>query len=141
MVGTAEFSSHRSTIRRGYYGLLDVGPKLEILRELVARVLETGIFKENLDEFIKERQTPVTTNKEETLSDSRKKESKDCNMLSNGMQATEGHGVGFQASNSTELATQHNGAIEYVDLTLRYRIFLIVSSIHHVCQLPPVGSR
>ncbi|XP_017255466.1 uncharacterized protein LOC108225159 isoform X1 [Daucus carota subsp. sativus] len=118
MVGTAEFSSHRSTIRRGYYGLLDVGPKLEILRELVARVLETGIFKENLDEFIKERQTPVTTNKEETLSDSRKKESKDCNMLSNGMQATEGHGVGFQASNSTELATQHNGAIEYVDLTL-----------------------
>lgn len=121
MVGTDEFSSHLSTIRRGYYGLLDVGAKLGILRELVARVIETGLFKEKLDEYIKEWQTPVATNREKAKAEGcKKKESEDRDMLYNGMQATEGHGVGFQGSNSTEMVTKQNGATGHSESALRY---------------------
>lgn len=136
MVGTAEFSGHLSTIRRGYYGLLDIGAKLGILRELVARVLATGLFKEKLDEYIKERQAPVATNRDVSAEDRKKKECKDCDMLSNGMQATEGHGVGFQGSNSTELVAKQNGATDHVEPTLRYRFLLI--AVKHLLCMPPV---
>ncbi|KAL8096409.1 uncharacterized protein LOC141698336 isoform X2 [Apium graveolens] len=114
LVGTAEFSSHRSTIRRGHYGLLDVGAKLEILRELVARVIETWHFKEKLDEYIKEWQAPVATNREKAKAEGcKKKEFDDRDMLYNGIQETEGHGVGFQGSNSTEMVTKQNGATDH----------------------------
>lgn len=114
MVGRAEFISHLSTIRRGYYGLLDVGAKLGILRELVAQVLETGIFKEKLDEYIKEWQSPVATNREKAKAE---------------VQAADGHVVGFQGSNSTELVTKQNGATDQSE-PLRYRFFCQVITIY-----------
>ncbi|KAK1367067.1 DDT domain-containing protein [Heracleum sosnowskyi] len=119
MVGTDEFTSHLSTVRRCSYGLLDASAKLGILRELVDRVLETGVFKEKLDEYIKECQAPVATNREKAKAEGcKKREFEDRDMLSNGMQATEGHGVGFQGSNSIELVTKQNGAIDLTESTL-----------------------
>lgn len=131
MVGTAEFSSHLSTIRRGYYGLLDVSAKLGILRELVAQVIETGLFREKLGVCIKEWQTPVASNREKAKAEGcKKKEFEDRDMLYNGMQATEAHGMGFQGSNSTEMVTEQNGATDHSEPALRYRFFCQVIIIY-----------
>lgn len=62
-----------STIKRGHYGILDVRAKLGIYRELVVRALETGIFREKLDELIEQRNALGATRRGEALEEARKK--------------------------------------------------------------------
>ncbi|WOG91576.1 hypothetical protein DCAR_0310825 [Daucus carota subsp. sativus] len=126
MVGTDEFSGYLPTIRRGHYGLLDVSAKLGILRELVARVLATELYREKLDEYIEERQALAAANREEALAEGRKRrEAKDHKLHSNGNHTTttEGRRVGSEGSNSGELVTYDgnppNEATARGELTLR----------------------
>ncbi|KAL8126497.1 uncharacterized protein LOC141720921 [Apium graveolens] len=126
MVGTVEFSGYLPTIRRGHYGLLEVSAKLGILRELVARVLATELYREKLEEYIEERQSLAAANREEALVEGRKRrEAKERKMLSNGMQVTtmeEGRRLGSEGSNSSEILTyddnKQNEATAYREPTL-----------------------
>ena len=52
MINIPELRQHKTTIKRGHYGLVDASAKLKILGELVNRALETAIFREKLDEII-----------------------------------------------------------------------------------------
>lgn len=132
MVGTDEFSSYLPTIRRGHYGLLDVSAKLGILRELVARVTATELYREKLEKYIEERQALAAANREEALAEGRKRrEAKDHKMHFNGMQetTTEGRRVGSEGSNSSELVTcddnKRNEATAHRELTLRLDFLLL----------------
>ncbi|KAG9129258.1 hypothetical protein Leryth_006472 [Lithospermum erythrorhizon] len=69
----AELSTHCSTIRRGYYGLLDVHVKLKILVELVVHALDSEVFREYLDECIDEQKAFAAAKRDEVLEEGRKK--------------------------------------------------------------------
>ena len=56
MINIPELWQHKTTIKRGHYGLVDASAKLRILGELVNRALETAIFRGKLDEIIEQRQ-------------------------------------------------------------------------------------
>lgn len=73
MINVPRLRHYEATIKRGHYGLVDVNAKLEILCELVNRVLETAIFREKLDEFIEQRQALGASRREEALEDGRKR--------------------------------------------------------------------
>ncbi|XP_031114885.1 DDT domain-containing protein DDB_G0282237-like [Ipomoea triloba] len=73
MISIAELSAHISTIRRGHYGLLDVGVKLKILGELVAQAFMSDLFKEKLDEDIEKRQALSAARRDEALEEGRKR--------------------------------------------------------------------
>lgn len=73
MINVPGLRHYEATIRRGHYGLVEARAKLEILRELVNRVLETALVREKLDEFIEQRQALGATRREEAAEDARKK--------------------------------------------------------------------
>lgn len=73
MINVPGLQHYEATIKRGHYGLVDVDAKLEILHELVNRVLETSIFREKLDDFIEQRQALGVTRRGEALEDARKR--------------------------------------------------------------------
>ncbi|KAM7513937.1 hypothetical protein LguiA_003520 [Lonicera macranthoides] len=73
MMSIAELSKSMSTIRRGHYGLLNIHAKLRILQELVAKVLETDVVREKLDEYIEERQELAATRRAVAIEEGRKR--------------------------------------------------------------------
>ncbi|KAF7840185.1 DDT domain-containing protein [Senna tora] len=73
MINVPGLRHYEATIKRGHYGLVDVNAKLEILRELVNRALETSIFRKKLDEVIEERQALGVTRRGEALEEGRKR--------------------------------------------------------------------
>ncbi|XP_028770535.1 DDT domain-containing protein DDB_G0282237 [Neltuma alba] len=73
MINVPGLRQFEATIKRGHYGLVDINAKLEILCELVNRVLETSIFREKLDEVIEQRQAIGATRRGEALKDGRKR--------------------------------------------------------------------
>lgn len=73
MTSVAELLKSMSTIRRGHYGLLDIHAKLRILQELVAKVLETDVVREKLDEYIEERQELAATRRAVAIEEGRKR--------------------------------------------------------------------
>ncbi|XP_019458270.1 PREDICTED: DDT domain-containing protein DDB_G0282237-like isoform X2 [Lupinus angustifolius] len=76
MINIPGLHQYEATIKRGQYGLVDVNAKLEILSELVNRVLETGIFRGEMDKLIEERQVLGASRREEALEDGRKRRKK-----------------------------------------------------------------
>ncbi|KAM0916681.1 hypothetical protein ACQ4PT_010025 [Festuca glaucescens] len=64
MTSKDDFSPSLSTVRRGHYGLVDTGVKLQILRELVDEAIATTAFKERLEERINQQQTLVAEKRE-----------------------------------------------------------------------------
>lgn len=73
MINIPELWQHKTTIKRGHYGLVDASAKLKILGELVNRALETAIFREKLDEIIEQRQALGATRREEALENGRRR--------------------------------------------------------------------
>ncbi|KAG5014380.1 hypothetical protein JHK85_020516 [Glycine max] len=73
MINIPELRQHKTTIKRGHYGLVDASAKLKILGELVNRALETAIFREKLDEIIEQRQALGATRREEALENGRRR--------------------------------------------------------------------
>jgi hypothetical protein len=64
MTSKDDFSPSLSTVRRGHYGLVDTGVKLQILRELVDEAIATTAFKERLEERINQQQAVVAEKRE-----------------------------------------------------------------------------
>ncbi|KAM7256245.1 hypothetical protein ACFE04_011986 [Oxalis oulophora] len=87
IINIPELSTHLATIRRGHYGLVDLNAKVGILRELVAQVIETGSFREKIDEHIEQRHILGATRRGEALEDARKKreEKKQSESIVNGV--------------------------------------------------------
>ncbi|KAK6923317.1 WSTF/Acf1/Cbp146 [Dillenia turbinata] len=73
MVKVPELSSNIATIKRGHYCLVDPQAKLCILHKMVDQALETGLFREKLDENIEQRQSLASTRREEAIEAARKK--------------------------------------------------------------------
>ncbi|RYR66294.1 hypothetical protein Ahy_A03g012281 isoform A [Arachis hypogaea] len=73
MINVPELRQCEATIKRGHYGLVDINAKLEILCELVNRVIETTIFREKLGEIIEQRHVLGVSRREEVLEDARKR--------------------------------------------------------------------
>ncbi|KAK4264645.1 hypothetical protein QN277_025796 [Acacia crassicarpa] len=73
MINVPGLRHFEATIKRGHYGLIDINAKLEILCELVNRVLETSILREKLDEVIEQRLALGATRRGEALEDGRKR--------------------------------------------------------------------
>ncbi|OIV89821.1 hypothetical protein TanjilG_29913 [Lupinus angustifolius] len=73
MINIPGLCQYEATIKRGHYGLVDVNAKLEILRELVHRVLESGIFRKKMDKLIEQRQALGASRREEALEDGKKR--------------------------------------------------------------------
>lgn len=64
MTSKKDFSSNISTVRRGHYGLVHTGRKLQILRELVDEAIATSAVKEKLEERIDQQQALVAEKRE-----------------------------------------------------------------------------
>jgi hypothetical protein len=64
MTSKDDFSRNVSTVRRGHYGLVDTGIKLQILRELVDEAIATTAVKEKLEERIDQQQALVAEKRE-----------------------------------------------------------------------------
>uniref|UniRef100_A0ACD5UWR5 Uncharacterized protein n=1 Tax=Avena sativa TaxID=4498 RepID=A0ACD5UWR5_AVESA len=64
MTSKDDFSHNISTVRRGHYGLVDPGLKLQILRELVDEAIATTAVKEKLEEKIDEQQALAAAKRE-----------------------------------------------------------------------------
>lgn len=73
MINIPELWQHKTTIKRGHYGLVDASAKLRILGELVNRALETAIFRGKLDEIIEQRQALGATRRGEALENGRRR--------------------------------------------------------------------
>ncbi|WCJ37628.1 DDT domain-containing protein [Euphorbia peplus] len=73
LIKVPSLSIHTTTIKRGHYGLLDVGGKLLILGALVSQVLETDLLREKLGEHIEQRQALFATRRGEALEEGRRR--------------------------------------------------------------------
>lgn len=73
MINIPALRQHEGTIKRGHYGLLDANVKLGILSELVNQVLETGTFRETMDELMEQRQALGASRREEALEEGRRR--------------------------------------------------------------------
>ncbi|KAI4343507.1 hypothetical protein L6164_010847 [Bauhinia variegata] len=73
MIKVSGLRQYEATIKRGHYGLVDAHAKLEILCELVNRALETVTIREQLDDFIEQRQVLGATRRGEAIEDARKR--------------------------------------------------------------------
>ncbi|CAI8619242.1 unnamed protein product [Vicia faba] len=76
MINIPRLRNYEATIKRGHYGLVDANAKLELLSELVNRVLETAVFREKLDKLIEQRHELGASKREEALELGRKKREK-----------------------------------------------------------------
>lgn len=68
-----KFANHSMMIRKGYYSMLGVDVKLEILLELVHAAISTGAVRERLDFCFEQQQDLVARKKEEDLEEARKR--------------------------------------------------------------------
>ncbi|TVU29702.1 hypothetical protein EJB05_21281, partial [Eragrostis curvula] len=66
MSKSEEFAGNISTVRRGYYGLIDSDIKLKILRELVDEAVTTSAIREILSERVDQKQAFAATRREST---------------------------------------------------------------------------
>uniref|UniRef100_A0A0D9VH33 DDT domain-containing protein n=1 Tax=Leersia perrieri TaxID=77586 RepID=A0A0D9VH33_9ORYZ len=66
MTKIEELSSNISTVRKGYYSLIDTDMKLKILRELVEEAITTSPVREKLSEWVDQRQALAATKRETT---------------------------------------------------------------------------
>ncbi|XP_031504524.1 uncharacterized protein LOC116267098 isoform X1 [Nymphaea colorata] len=73
MEDVPELSGHISTIKRGHYGLLDTHAKLDIFQVLVSYALTTDLVREQLEEYIEQRQILSATNREAAVEEARKR--------------------------------------------------------------------
>lgn len=73
MANADELCSHIATIKRGHYSLIDAPAKLEILRVLVSRALETDLVRELLDEYIEQWHELGATRRGEALQEARER--------------------------------------------------------------------
>ncbi|CAN6458455.1 unnamed protein product [Victoria cruziana] len=73
MEDVPELSGHISTIKRGHYGLLDTHAKLDIFQVLVNYALTTDMVREQLEEYIEQRQILGATNREAAVEEARKR--------------------------------------------------------------------
>lgn len=69
MTKIEELSSNISTVKRGYYGLIDTGIKLKILRELVEEVIQTSAIREILSDRVDQKQALNATKRENIRKD------------------------------------------------------------------------
>lgn len=76
MINIPRLRNYEATIKRGHYGLVDANAKLELLSELVNRVLETAVFREKLDMFIEQRHKLEASKREEVLELARQRREK-----------------------------------------------------------------
>ncbi|KAF1888018.1 hypothetical protein Lal_00024030 [Lupinus albus] len=113
MINIPGLHQFEAAIKRGRYGLLDVNAKLEILSELVGRVLEAGVFRKRMDELIEQRQALGASRREEALEDGRKrrkeKEQLKAEPESNGV--VDGHHL-----NSASVSTKNNHIMQNGDM-------------------------
>uniref|UniRef100_A0A0A9GGG1 WHIM1 domain-containing protein n=1 Tax=Arundo donax TaxID=35708 RepID=A0A0A9GGG1_ARUDO len=72
MTKMEELSSNITTVRRGYYGLIDTDIKLKILRELVEEAITTSAIREILSERVDQKHALAAT-KRERVPERRKK--------------------------------------------------------------------
>ncbi|KAK3158196.1 hypothetical protein QOZ80_2AG0134040 [Eleusine coracana subsp. coracana] len=63
MTKIEDLASNISTVRRGYYGLLDTAIKLKVLRELVEEAVTTSAIRELLIERVDQKQALTATRK------------------------------------------------------------------------------
>ncbi|XP_061369900.1 uncharacterized protein LOC133312677 [Gastrolobium bilobum] len=113
MINIPGLNHYEATIKRGHYGLVDAKAKLEILRELVNRALETEIFREKLDEFIEQRRALGASRREEALEDGRKRRKEKERLKAE----SEGNGtVDGYLLNSASVSTNNNPSIQNGDV-------------------------
>lgn len=152
MINVPGLRHYEATIKRGHYGLVDASAKLEILSELVNRVLESSIFRKKMDEVIEERHALGATRRGEALEDARKRreEKEQSKAELNGNESMDGQGQSLQngeSPSSKNNKSRQNGDVgkklngekesskDRNDLSGR-RVFIILS-----CELHALGYR
>ncbi|XP_058731136.1 uncharacterized protein LOC131602927 [Vicia villosa] len=76
MINIPRLRNYEAIIRRGHYGLVDANAKLELLSELVNRVIETAVFREKFDKIMEQRHELGASKREVAIELGRKRREK-----------------------------------------------------------------
>lgn len=134
MVDISELRSCMTTIKRGHYGLLDISAKLQIFRQLVDQAIATDIFREELDEYIKQQRALGAARREEALEEGKKnREDKGhLKLESDTNDVADNHNIESTESN-LHLAANENHRIPNGDVVDK-KIEVIVSRQNHASE-------